>query len=127
MVDESGGHPLDYKFFCFNGEPLFIQVDLDRFGGHSRLFFDTSWNKQDFELHYCGTKKTIEPPLYLNTMVELARKLSADFTFVRVDFYALPRVVFGEMTFYPGNGSEEFRPFEWDSKLGQLIKLPINE
>jgi len=127
LADESGGAPLDYKFFCFNGEPIFIQVDLDRFDNHTRLFFDTSWNKQDFELHYKGTTKTIDPPIYLSTMVNLARKLASDFAFVRVDFYALPAIVFGELTFYPGNGSEEFRPFEWDIKLGQLLNLPIKK
>ena len=26
------------------------------------------------------------------------------------------------MTFYPGNGYEEFKPLEWDKKIGDLIK-----
>ena len=26
-----GDNIIDYKFFCFNGNPLYIQVDIDRF------------------------------------------------------------------------------------------------
>ena len=57
-------------------------------------------------------------------MVELAEKLSEGIKFVRVDFYELDgNTYFGEMTFFPGCGYEEFTPEEWDYKLGQLIQL----
>jgi hypothetical protein len=34
----------DYKFFCFNGVPKFVQVDLDRYQNHTRNYYDLSWN-----------------------------------------------------------------------------------
>jgi len=69
----------------------------------------------------------IERPIYLPEMIELARKLAEDIPFVRIDFYALPELVSGEMTFYPGNGFEPFRPREWDKRLGDLLTLPLKD
>ena len=43
MVDESGTELKDYKVFCFNGVPKFIQVDFDRFTGHKRNLYITDW------------------------------------------------------------------------------------
>lgn len=34
-----------------------------------------------------------------------------------------PKLYFGELTFYPGCGFEEFIPEGWDYKMGQLINL----
>ena len=33
-------------------------------------------------------------------------------------------VFFGEMTFFPGSGTEEFEPHDWDKILGDWIILP---
>ena len=125
LRDDQGKLPMDYKLFCFNGEPRFIQVDVDRFENHTRAIFDTEWRKQEFELLYKMSNQVIERPEHLSKMIELSRKLAKDIPFVRIDFYALPQLVFGEMTFYPGNGFEPFRPSEWDAKLGELLKLPV--
>ncbi len=58
-------------------------------------------------------------------MIDLAEKLSKDISFLRVDFYECnDQLYFGELTFYPGGGFEEFDPEIWDDKLGKLIKLP---
>ena len=44
---------------------------------------------------------------------------------MRVDLYEIKgQIYFGEMTFFPGGGMEEFRPEEWDMRLGRWIKLP---
>ena len=57
-------------------------------------------------------------------MIALAEILSRNIPFVRVDFYESgDRLVFGEMTFVPGSGLEEFDPFEWDERLGSWIDL----
>ena len=120
---------IDYKFFCFNGEPCFIQVDLDRFKTHSRVFFNPSWQIQDFQLLYpkpaperCAN---INAPECLQDMLHIASTLSQEFAFVRIDLYNVHgHPVFGEMTFYPGAGYEEFMPHEWDRKFGDLISLP---
>ena len=58
-------------------------------------------------------------------MLKFSKILSDNIPFVRVDWYEINgKLYFGEMTFYPGNGYEEFKPLVWDKKIGDLIKLP---
>lgn len=33
---------------------------------------------------------------------------------------------FGEATFYPGSGLNEFTPKEWDYKIGGMLRLPTD-
>jgi hypothetical protein len=117
----------DYKFMCFNGECKCIFTGTDRFSdeGLKITFFDTKWNKLPFERHYASSKKEILPPENLDKMIRFAEKLAEGIPFVRVDFYeANGKIYFGELTFFPGNGMEEFSPEEWDRHLGDWIILP---
>jgi hypothetical protein len=123
LLDDNGKIPIDYKFFCFNGEVKFISVDTDRFINQRRTFFDINWKKQEFEILHPKFDGRIEKPQNLSKMIQYAEILSENIPFVRVDFYAIPEVIFGELTFYPGNGTEPILPFNWDNKLGGLIDI----
>ena len=122
----------DYKFYCFNGNPHFIQVDMDRYTGHLRAYYSTDWQKLDFFMVKNTKKKKIlryekelKPPESLADMVEVARALSSDFRFARVDMYDVNgKAVFGEVTFYPSNGGGRFSPEHLDTEFGDLIRLP---
>ena len=58
-------------------------------------------------------------------MIELAESLAKNIPFVRVDFYEVnKKVYFGEMTFFPGSGFEEFTPEKYDKILGDMLELP---
>ncbi len=117
----------DYKFLCFNGKPKMIFTCTERFepGGLKVTFFDLNWEKQNFERHYPASMKKIDKPENLELMIKLAEELSGGIPFVRVDFYEIQgQVYFGEMTFFPGGGMEEFNPEEWDETLGEWIELP---
>lgn len=124
MKDSRYEIPLDYKFFCFHGEAHFIQVDIDRFGSHKRNIYDTDWNLAPFELHYKNGRDIPRPPK-LRQMLEMVKKLSADFDFCRVDMYLLndKEIIFGEITLYPGGGFERFFPRRWDFELGERLNL----
>ena len=81
-----------------------------------------------FERHYPSHKTGFPKPHNYEKMIELAEKLSKGIPFVRVDFYEVEeKIYFGELTFYPGCGLEEFTPEEWDYKLGEWIKLPAEK
>lgn len=127
MAENCMGSPsdlIDYKFMCFDGVPKMAFTCTERFekDGMKVTFFDLEWNKMDFERHYPSSRKEINKPQNLQLMIELAGRLSAGIPFVRVDFYEIKgKVYFGEMTFFPGGGMEEFSPIEWDYKLGELI------
>ena len=42
----------DYKFMCFNGQPLYMQLNNDYEGKHYVDFYDLEWNKMPFERIY---------------------------------------------------------------------------
>lgn len=119
-----GKPPKDYKFFCFNGEPEFIQVDLDRFGSHNRVMYGTGWTKTDFNINFPLSEAEVDRPAELEQMLAIARKLSKGFPFIRVDLYCChDKVWFGELTFIHGAGYELFEPDEYDLHFGRMIDL----
>ncbi len=118
----------DYKFFCFNGNPKFIQVIQDRKSKETIDFFDLDWNHQEFVglNRKCQNALNIpDKPKNLSEMIEISEKLSKDKIFVRVDLYNINgQIYFGEITFYPTSGFGSFSPEEWNLRLGKLIELP---
>jgi hypothetical protein len=116
----------DYKFFCFNGEPKFIQLDILRGEGDYRCYYDLDWKKQPFYTERNEPYLDEAPkPRSLAEMTEVSRKLSQGFPFVRVDLYDVDgRVVFGEMTFYPADGRKDFVPKKYNQIIGDMLALP---
>lgn len=117
----------DYKVMCFNGKVLCSFVCTDRMNGNGLkvTFFDNEWNVLPFERHYPKSRKTILKPNNFEKMKLLAEKLANDIPFVRVDFYEINgHIYFGEMTFYPGNGMEEFSPESADYEIGSWLIIP---
>ena len=131
-LENKDGSLNDYKFYCFNGNPHFIQVDVDRYTGHSRAYYSLEWQKLDFFMVKNTKKKKIlryekelKRPESLTDMVEIVRTLSSDFRFARVDMYDVDeKAVFGEVTFYPSNGGGKFSPEHMDVEFGNLIPIP---
>ena len=115
----------DYKVMCFNGEPRVVWVDTNRSTDHKRNFYDVEWNPLDVESDCPVSHDAIPRPDGFGKMLEIARRLSKDFPFVRVDFYDVNnRVYIGEMTFYPWSGCVNFKPDDFDFKLGEMFQLP---
>lgn len=117
----------DYKIHCFNGKPEIILVCSDRFSksGMKEDFYDTNWQKIDVKRpEHENSIFPIQKPDTLDTMLLLAEKLASDIPFVRVDFYTIGgRVYFGELTFYPASGLEQFDPPEIDLMFGKMLVL----
>lgn len=111
----------DYKFFVFNGEVEYVEVDYDRHTDHKRRFYDENWRPQDFELKFPLGSETEQPP-NLDKMKEIAEKLAEEFDFIRVDLYnpSEGQIYLGELTVCHGSGRERFKPKKWDFKLGNL-------
>ncbi|MBY7661998.1 hypothetical protein JFJ08_14990 [Vibrio atlanticus] len=117
--------PNDYKFHCFNDGTIYIQVDSNRYEGHSRAFFDLEWRPVDIKIKSSIKKaESISKPDNFDLMLELARKLSEDFDYIRVDLYNINgKIYFGELTQTHGGGIEAFSSVESDFKWGQHWKL----
>lgn len=131
FMDDTKYHELiDYKVMCFNGKPQIIFTCTERFSGEGLkvTFFDLNWKKLPFKRHYSTSNKEIKKPINYDKMIKFSEKLAKDIPFVRVDWYEINgKLYFGELTFYPGSGYEEFTPDEWDLKIGNKIKLPTGE
>lgn len=114
----------DYKFFCFNGKPEYIIVDIDRYVGHKRNFYDVEWNNLHIISDCPAADKEIDKPQNFEQMLDVATKLSKGFPYVRVDLYNIDgKIYFGELTFFPWSGYVQFEPDEWDFKFGEKFKL----
>lgn len=112
----------DYKIFCFGGEPKMIQIDLDRRDEHTRKIFDVQWNEQNFSTRYPKSDKPMPRPDNLNEMLEVARALSAKFSFVSVDLYSNGTACrVGEITNCPGSGVMKFIPAEAEEAASRMI------
>ena len=126
LEDESGGL-MDYKFFCFNGEPRFLQVNIDRgLSTSTQNYYDLEWRLLPFgKSHPHNPNKIIPKPRRLDKMIELAKDLSAPFPFVRVDLYQSGGCIyFGEFTFFPCSGMPDFIPSDYDRIVGEMLDLP---
>ena len=126
MEDESGGLT-DYKIHCFNGEPKIIQVIGNRdFGDHTakEAFFDLSWKRINLMYHsYEDYEDAPEPSAHLKEMIDIATRLSKEFTYVRVDLYeANGRVFFGEMTFTPASGMGKWGGANGMVEMRQILR-----
>ena len=128
LSDLSEGGIADYKVFCFSRKPEVIMLCKDRFSneGLTLDFFDTEWKHLDLlrPIYHPNSKVSDEKPRVLDQLLDLSATLSTGFPFVRTDFYILKdKILFGELTFYPGDGFEAFKPECWDKKWGSLIDL----
>ena len=130
MADEAEDELKDYKFMCFNGEVKCSFVCLNRNSacGLNVDFYDLDWQPMPFERHYKSSGTIIPKPHNYQKMIELSELLAKEFSFVRVDLYEVNgRIYFGELTFYPGSGLEEFEPESYDYLLGSWIELPADK
>lgn len=126
MLDNENSELIDYKFMCFNGKVKTVFTCSERYSedGLKVTFYDRRWKRLPFKRHYPSSKSDLSCPSSYNEMMSYAEILSKDISFLRVDFYEIKgRPYFGELTFYPGDGFEEFTPDEWDYKLGSWLNL----
>lgn len=115
---------LDYKFWCFDGDPKFMTIgDGNGHGGmnyYDMNFFKVDIKRPEFK------EMAVEPekPKNFNLMIEYSKKLSYDFPLVRVDFYEINGILYlGGLTFTPGAGFFKFQNPRYDRLLGDMITI----
>ena len=118
---------VDFKIHCFNGQPKFIGVCYDRdpiTHTSKGLIYSPQWERMMI-LQGDDPACSYPKPERLEDMLEMAKKLSADFPYVRVDLYAIhDRVFFGELTFSPdGNIPEREYTKEACTIIGKWLDL----
>lgn len=125
---DAKGELLDYKFFCFHGQPCFIQVDMGRYTPqHTRVYLDLEWRRLPFSTRPGISERTPEQPANFLEMLKIAKILAEQYVHIRVDLYNVDgRIVFGELTFTHDSGLEKFYPNDsYDFLLAKLINKQI--
>lgn len=124
LDDGKNERPLDYKFFCFNGNVDCVMVCSDRGKDTKKDFYDKKWNHLNYSNPELWNHEKILKPDNLERLFEIASKISEGFPFVRVDLYDLNgKIYFGEMTFSPAAGISLSYSNEGDLHLGELLNL----
>ena len=116
----------DYRFYCYDGVPRFVRVMFDRANKKTvtESLYTVDWKYFWGSLHFPVNENRIPPPPKYKEMLEVAATLSEGFPFVRVDLYNPgEHILFGEMTFHPGNGVNPFDPPELDLTFGEPLKI----
>ena len=130
LSDESrtDGELSDYKFYCFDGSPVFVMVCVGRKKGYpSFYYFDREWNALPYDrITKDAPPKSLPPrPQNLGRLFEAAEKLSEGLRHVRVDLYSVgDRIYFGEWTLFSGGGYDQDITPEADRYFGSLLNLP---
>ncbi len=129
LRDKSGNLPVDYKFYCFGGEPKYFMVSYGEFEHRVRNHkFDMEFNSIDH--FFKGPNQTVVPadsitrPANFEELVAVVAKLCRPFPHVRVDMYDLDsRIVFGELTFFSDGGVVNVHDPAMDRRIGSWFQL----
>ena len=133
LLETDEGQPslIDYKLWCFNGEPHSFLVCSDRKeNGHDTSLgcYDLDWNYHPEHLveseRYPIAKNPLPRPQCLEKMKELASVLAKGFPEVRVDLYeAQGKVYFGELTFTSLGGMMNYYSPEYLQVMGKHVTI----
>ena len=120
----------DYKVYCFNGEPKLMRVQKWGAPGRGKInnYYTMDWQLTDIDTgkayFYRDPNAVFEKPKTFDLMIEYAKKLSAEFVFVRVDFYEFNDTVYlGEMTFSPSNCQFTLKDLKQSKYLGTFLDI----
>ena len=117
LTPESGSLT-DWKFHCGGGEVLAVQVDLDRHSQHRQTMYDADFRHIPEEMFFEYGPPETAPPFF-DSMRNIARRIAAEFEFVRVDMYhANDRLYLGELTLAPMGGLRLPRSPHLDAHMG---------
>lgn len=118
---------IDYKFNCFNGHVYSVFLCSDRKFGEkvSYSIYDLDWIKHPecVKPEYSTDEEFVKPKSF-DKMVEYSSILSKHVPYVRVDWYDVDgNPVFGELTFTPAGGFQQFYSKNYLLELGTQMDI----
>jgi len=125
-MEDDSGELRDYKIFCFDGIPTYMEIDENRFTQHKRKYFDCQGNLLGMEdSHSHLGQLNVDMASIPQEMFSISAELSKPFPFVRIDFYEVNKKLYvGEFTFFDASGLYSFTPDKWDFIWGEKLVLP---
>ena len=115
---------VDYKWFCFNGEPKLMYIGTDASRHPACDWFDMDFNFVDVRDKDPNSGTLPKKPVTFEEMKGYARILAQGTKFLRVDFYVIDDHVYvGELTFFHNGGISAIRPENMDLRLGGGLSI----
>ena len=113
----------DYKVFCMKGNPKMIEVDVGRHtSDQRRAFYTPSWDHLPFSATFPMLQRKLKRPRNLDQMLNICRRISDDFSFIRVDLYSNGEQVYiGELTNCPAGALAKFEPRNAEDAAGRIV------
>lgn len=125
--DSKANSLIDYKFYCFNGNPefLYISKGLENHKTARISFVTLDWQFANYKRKdYQGFDVLPKKPKNFDKMIKVCKQLSQGFPFLRVDLYEINgRIYFSELTLSPCTGMMPFEHIEDDYKIGELLNI----
>lgn len=118
---------IDYKFLCLNGKPETILVchNRDENGHPEFISYSLDWKRVNYLNESSDSKRELPQPSKLLEMIDIAKRLSRPFPFVRVDLYEIDgHIYFGELTFTPQANILDYYTEETLLNWGKKLTLP---
>lgn len=124
-----GQELLDYKFYCFHGEVKAVLVMAGHEHGNKKaVFMSPDWTYMPGAGDKYHELRLPPKPERFDEMLDVAKKLSEDFDFVRVDLFEWKdRVYFGELTFTPAAGVDPTETLIDGKPMGEYLKIDLDE
>ena len=123
----AGEELIDYKFYCFHGEvkAVLVIVRPDH-ADKAAVFMNPDWTfLSDISNRYARFFVPQKPASY-DAMLAAAKGLSADFPFVRMDFFDWNgQALFGEMTFTPAGGMDPSQTLIDGKEFGEYLHINV--
>ena len=131
-LESADGKMMEYQIFCFNGKPMFFLVrnDLrnsaaDKASERFAVSYTMDWKRVYMRKGEEQFDFDLPRPHNYDKMIDYAKKLSADFPHVRVDYYEIDdKLVFGELTFSSNGNIQSNYKEEYIKSLGAQLRLP---
>ncbi len=126
LIGSDGGVPSDLKFHCFHRSDgsfeWLLHIVTARFGDTRHDIFDSTLERPGW--HFKTDRSSdgpVELPANIDDFITVARDLSSDFDYIRIDLYDVDGgVVFGEFTPTAYNANDWITPREHEFTVGAL-------
>ena len=115
---------LDFKFFCFYGEPKCVLVVSGRGDDTRNNFFNLEFKPFEVKGGFLPSNYEIQKPDNFEEMIKIAQELSKGLIHVRIDLYnILGKIYFGEYTFHHNGGLTKFEDENEDVRWGDMLQI----
>lgn len=129
LIEEYLGDSIHtYKFYSFHGEPKVMYISSNGENGEYDKYYDYydmdfHWLDVTLRGHEHKPDANMKPDNW-EELKDVAKKLSKDFKFVRVDLYSVNHIIYlSELTFVPTGGYMHLLPVETEKEWGEWLTL----